>query len=60
MTEPNKLEKARAMKCFGRMVEYVELDPDPKAQDELMEENNCKDCDTAKYCCELANTLANN
>ena len=52
-----KLEKTRAMKCFGRLVERVELDPDPKAQDELTKEFNCKNCDTYKYCQTLANTL---
>lgn len=51
------LEKARAMKCFGGQVETVELDPDPKTQDELMEEYNCKNCDSYKYCRRLADTL---
>jgi len=55
--EVNKLEKARAMKCFGRLVENVELDPDPNTQDELTEEYNCKNCDSYKYCQSLADTL---
>ena len=54
----DKVEKARAMKCFGRFTENVELDPDPKAQDELQEENNCKNCEYHKYCCVLAGTLS--
>ncbi len=52
-----KLEKARALKCFGEMAETVELDPDPKTQDKLQVEYNCKNCDNYKYCCELADTL---
>jgi len=53
-----KLEKAKAMKCFGKFVEIVELDPDPNAQDELQEEYNCKNCDSFDYCTKLADTLA--
>jgi len=53
-----KLDKARAMKCFGRMVELIELDPDPNTQDKLQEENNCKNCDYHSYCSVLADTLA--
>ena len=52
-----KLEKARAMKCFGKLTELVELDPDPDAQNKLTEEYNCKNCSVATYCCELENTL---
>lgn len=52
-----KLEKARAMKCFGRLVEAVELDPDPSTQDKLTEEFNCKNCDSHEYCCKLGDTL---
>ena len=52
-----KLEKARAMKCFGKMVEQVELDPDPNTQDKLAQEYNCKNCNSFKYCCKLADTL---
>lgn len=52
-----KLEKARAMKCFGKLVENVELDPDPNTQDKLTEEFNCKNCDSYKYCRKLADTL---
>lgn len=55
-----KLEKARAMKCFAKFVELVELDPDPKTQDKLMEEYNCENCDANKYCWKLADTLAEN
>lgn len=53
----SKLEKARVMQCFGKQVELVELDPDPKAQDKLQEECNCKNCDSKKYCDQLADTL---
>jgi len=53
-----KLEKAKAMKCFGRLVETIELDPDPNAQDEQTEAFNCKECEFHEYCCKLANTLS--
>ena len=53
----NNLDRARAMKCFGGLVEWVELDPDPKAQDKLQEEFNCKNCDYYDYCCTLSDTL---
>lgn len=49
----NKLEKARAMKCFGRLAEKVELDPDPNTQDKLQEEYNCQNCDSHLYCVKL-------
>ena len=52
-----KLEKARVMICLGKMVENVELDPDPKTQDKLTKEYNCKNCDSHNYCCKLAATL---
>jgi len=52
-----KLEQARAMTCFGKLVEGVELDPDPKAQDKLTEEFNSKSCDSYLYCRKLADTL---
>lgn len=52
-----KLEKAQAMKCFGELVRIVELDPDPKAQDKLTEEYNCKNCDSYEYCKKLADTM---
>jgi len=52
-----KLQKARAMMCFGELVQTMELDPDHNTQDNLMEEFNCKNCDTYKYCRRLANTL---
>ena len=52
-----KLDKSKAMQCFGRLIQNVELDPDPKAQDKLQTEYNCVNCDTYKYCCELADTL---
>lgn len=52
-----KLEKARAMKCFGGMLEWVELSPNPHTQDKLTGEFNCKSCDFYKYCCKLADTL---
>ena len=55
--EMKKLEKARAMECFGGMVEIVELEPDPNTQDKLTEEYNCKNCGSHKYCRKLANTL---
>ncbi len=53
-----KLEKANAMQCFGKLVGNVELDPDPKTQDKLQEEYNCKNCDSYEYCQKLAGTLA--
>lgn len=46
-----KLEKSRAMKCFGRLAETVELDPDPEAQALLQKEYNCKNC-SSRPCCE--------
>jgi len=52
-----KLDKALAMKCFGKLVENVELDPDPNTQDKLQDEFNCKNCDTYEYCQKLADTL---
>ena len=52
-----KLEKAQAMKCLGKLVEAIELDPDPEAEDALMEEYNCKNCDSYSYCQTLADTL---
>lgn len=52
-----KLEKAKAMQCFGRLAENVELDPDPNTQDKLVEEFNCKNCDSYEYCKKLADTL---
>lgn len=55
----SNLERARAMKCFGKLAEMVELDPDPKAQDKLQEEFNCKNCDSYPYCCQIADTLDN-
>jgi len=51
------LERARAMKCFGKQVEIVELDPDPNTQDKLMEEYNCKNCESYTFCKRLADTL---
>jgi len=53
-----KLDKARAMKCFGRLAELVELDPDPGTQGKLQEEYNCENCNCHAYCCILADTLA--
>ena len=53
----NKLEKGRAMKCFGKLVELVELDPDPNTQDELLKEYNCANCNSKTYCDQLADTL---
>ena len=52
-----QLEKARAMKCFGKFLENVLLDPDPKAKDELIEEYNCENCNNHKYCVLLAKTV---
>ena len=53
----NKLEKGKAMKCFGRLVEQVECDPDPRTQDNLTEEYNCKNCDSHRFCSQLADIL---
>jgi hypothetical protein len=52
-----KYDKALAMKCFGRLVAMSDHDPDPNAQDKLQAEFNCKNCDSFKYCCKLADTL---
>mgnify|MGYP003395713136 CR=1 FL=1 len=52
-----KLDKSRAMVCFGKLVEKVELDPDPNTQDKLLEEFNCRNCDSYIYCQILADTL---
>ncbi len=52
------LEKARAMKCHGRLIENVELDPAPDTQDKLVEEYNCKNCESYNYCATLSGTLA--
>jgi hypothetical protein len=52
-----KLDKGRAMKCFGDLVERIELDPDPHAQDELQKEYNCANCDSKPFCDALADTL---
>jgi len=52
-----KLEKAKAMQCFGSLIKEVELDTDPNTQDKLMEEFNCKNCNSYKYCQKLADTL---
>lgn len=51
------LEKARAMKCFGKFIEIVEPDPDPNTPYKALEAFNCKNCDNYKYCCKLADTL---
>lgn len=56
----NKLEKAKAMQCFGKVVEYVELDPDPTTKNMITKEYNCKHCESYKYCCKLADTLKGN
>ena len=53
----NKLEKGKAMQCFGRLVESVELDPDPDTQGKLTEEYNCRNCNSYKFCRKLAGTL---
>ena len=53
-----RLDKAQAMRCFGGMIKLVERDPDPKAQDKLQAEYNCKNCELHPYCCKLADTLA--
>ena len=53
----DKLEQARAMKCLGRLIENVELDPDPNTQDELQEEYNCINCESYSYCATLLDTL---
>lgn len=52
-----RLKRAKAMQCFGMLVHFVESDPDPKTQDKLQKEYNCKNCDTYQYCCKLADTL---
>ncbi len=53
-----KLEKGKAMQCFGKLVVNVELDPDPQTQDKLMEEFNCKNCGSYQYCQQLSDTLS--
>ena len=57
MATMTKLEKGKAMQCLGKMVHYTEADPDPKAQEKLQEEYNCKNCNYRPYCCDLAETL---
>ena len=52
-----KLEKAKAMQCFGMFVHIIESDPDPKTQYKREEEYNCKNCSTWAYCRRLADTL---
>ena len=52
-----KWDKSQAMVCFGELVSVVEKDPDPKTQDKLQEEYNCKNCNSYEYCCQLADTL---
>ena len=52
-----RIEKAKAMKCFGKLVEAVDLDPDPNAQLELEDEYNCRNCESYQYCIELSDTL---
>jgi membrane protease subunit (stomatin/prohibitin family) len=49
--------KAEAMRCFSKLVLQINNDPDPKAQDEITETWNCANCNTYKYCCQLADTL---
>ena len=53
-----QLEKAIAMKCFGKMTEMVNLNLNRDTQDKLQEEYNCKNCDNFEYCCKLADTLS--
>ena len=55
--EIDQLEKARAMKCLGKLSEQVVLDPNPNASADLQNEYNCKNCDSWLYCYELAKTL---
>lgn len=52
-----RIAKARAMQCFGKLTEYIELDPDPKAKEEMQEYFNCKECDSYGYCAQLGLTL---
>jgi len=51
------LEQARAMQCLGKIIEAVELDPDPTTQDKLTARNDCTNCKSHDYCCELSDTL---
>ena len=53
-----RLEDARAMKCFGKLVENVERDPDPQTQVKLEKEYNCANCSSFGYCKELSDTLS--
>ena len=52
-----KLDKAKAMICFGNLTKNVELDPDPTTKEVLQGEYNCKNCDYYTYCQKLADTL---
>ncbi len=52
-----RLDKVRAMECFGKMATYAELDPDPNSLEKQEEGYNCKECDSHKYCLKLAATL---
>ncbi len=53
----DRIQQARAMKCFGGLLESVERDPDPHTQDKLQAEYNCANCETRDYCKRLADTL---
>lgn len=55
MNELTKLQKARAMQCFGELAEEVELALNPEqALDITKKQFNCVDCDAHKYCKKLA------
>jgi hypothetical protein len=45
-----RIEKAMAMKCFGKLAEYVVLDPDPNIEEKLKKEFNCDECSSGEYC----------
>jgi len=57
MTE---LEKARAMKCLGKLAEITALDPDPNTREDLTKEFNCFNCASYDYCRKLAKALKPN
>jgi hypothetical protein len=51
------LENVLAMQCFWRLALQVKLDPDPKTQNKLQEEYNCKNCDSWACCSRLSEKL---
>ena len=57
-TSTIQIKKASSMMCFAILVGLVTSDPAPDAQNKLQIQFNCENCDSHKYCCQLADTLA--